>query len=372
MLRFGRHNSRQSQQGFALLLTLIVVLVLSTLVIDLSYSARVAATIAGNQRDSLMANYLAQAGVNISILRLDIDKLIDQTFGKKDDLNELQWSMPFAYPLGLTMLTGQLSQAGISQEMTDKFTKNYDVGGTFQSDVTDESARINLNAVKINGTTPNGSYLILQNLLANKEFKSYFKDRKAQDFMNNLVDWLDEDNISRDLSGGMENDYYQSLRPQFHAKNGPLFTFDEMRLIKDTEGAVLAMLEPYLTVYPYSTSKFLGPDYGKININTADKAVLASIFDRNLVSAPEEIAKKIVEARAKTSFKNKNEFMSLLQNNYGVQQTDINPTVLSLLEVRSDYFRVKSVANVNETEVVIETVIDRSADKPEYYYWKVD
>jgi hypothetical protein len=42
------------------------------------------------------------------------------------------------------------------------------------------------------------------------------------------------------------------------------------------------------------------------------------------------------------------------------------------MDVRSDIFRINSVATVNDTEVEIETLVDHSTDKTQYYYWQVN
>jgi general secretion pathway protein K len=363
---------RIKHQGFALLLTLIVVLILSTLVIDLSYTSRVSATIAGNQRDQTNGIFLAKSGIRFSLLRLEIDKMVDKAFGAKDDLNEAHWTIPFAYPTGLAMLGSQLEESGISKEMAENFSKQYDVGGAFVATITDESSRLNLNAVKVNGNNPNGSYLLLQNLLSSKKFKSFFRDRTPTEVINNLVDWLDDDNISRDLSGGMENDFYQLSKPAYHSKNGPLFSINELALIKKITPELLDALKPFVTVYPYSTTKFLGPDYGHININTIPAELIGALFDTNQVSGADELTKKIVESRDKTSFKNKNEFLAFLDNSFGIPKTALYNDVINNMDVRSDIFRINSVATVNDTEVEIETLVDRSTDKTQYYYWQVN
>ncbi len=365
------YKKQGRQEGFALLLSLVVVVILTTLVVEVSYSSRVAATVAGNHRDGLKAYYLAKSGVDISLLRLEVDKIVDQLSGKKDDFGELHWSLPLAYPEGLALLTGALESTGITQEVSDQFQQQYDIGGSLQSEISDETAKININSMKINGTTPNGTFLLFQNLLFLEEFKDFFKERKQLDVIYNLIDWMDKDGQARGIQGGLEDYYYQSLPQPYHAKNGPFFSVGELRLVKEMDSVLLEALLPYVSVFPYSTTAYLGANYGKVNINTAPATVIAALFDRQQVYSPEELAGKITERREERPFGSTEDFYKTLESLWGVPKDYILKDIQSMLTVRSDTFHVKSVGLVNDSSITIEVVVDRAATTPEFFYWRV-
>lgn len=69
-------RSRNQRSGVALLVAITTMLVLTVLVSELSYVARVRFLIAYHQRDEAQAYWLARSGVNIYILLLSADKEI--------------------------------------------------------------------------------------------------------------------------------------------------------------------------------------------------------------------------------------------------------------------------------------------------------
>ena len=364
---------RHTDGGFALLLTLVVVLILTSLVADLTYSSRVSAAIAANHRDRLKAYYLAKSGVEISMLRLKLDKIVDGTLGKKDNLTELQWAMPFSYPLGLSLLAGNFEGEGITQEVTEAFVQKFDAGGTFDSVITDESGRINVNAIKVTSNNPNGSYFLLLNLLSLPSFKVYFKELKPLEIVDAIVDWLDADQEARGVRSGLEDIYYQGLDRPYHAKNGPFFSLDELRLVQDMDVNLFEEIKSLVTIYPFSTQVVTTNNYGKLNINTAPKLVLAALFNQGYVSAPEDVAKQIVEQRDKVPFDSVKTFLDSLQNNYGIDlEQGIIKDIQSMLTVSSNVFRVESEGTVNKSTVKVQAVVDRSGQEPEYFLWQVN
>ncbi len=81
-------NSRsdiKNEDGIALIITLLVVTLLTALIVEFAYSARVNLSAAGNFRDKQKAYYLAKSGVNFiaGMLRDNYSK------SKKDDLNQM-------------------------------------------------------------------------------------------------------------------------------------------------------------------------------------------------------------------------------------------------------------------------------------------
>jgi general secretion pathway protein K len=360
-------------RGFALLMTLVVVLILTSLVADLSYSSRVSAAVAANHRDRLKAFYLAKSGVEISMLRLKLDKMVDSTLGKKDNMTELQWSMPFSYPLGLSLLAGSLGDEEVPQEATDAFLKKYDAGGTFDSVISDERSRININAIKVTGNNPNGSYFLLLNLLSLPTFKRYFKDSKPIEKVDAVVDWLDADKEARGVRSGLEDIYYQGLEKPYHAKNGPMFSIDELRLVQDMEIDLFEELKPLLTIYPFSTQVVTVKDYGKININTAPKLVIAALFNQGYVSNVEDVAKQVIELRDKVPFASVKVFLETLQNSFGIDlEQGIIKDIQGMLAISSDTFRVDSEGTVNKSTVKVQAIVDRSGNEPEFFLWQVN
>ncbi len=85
--------------------------------------------------------------------------------------------------------------------------------------VNDEAAKINLNTIM--ALDPSGK--TLYNLLM-------ALPNMTPDVADAIVDWIDSDNKPR--ANGAEEDYYQTLTPPYHCKNGPLDSLEELLLVR--------------------------------------------------------------------------------------------------------------------------------------------
>ena len=95
------------------------------------------------------------------------------------------------------------------------------------------------------------------------------------------------------VGGGFEDDYYQSQSPPYRAANRPLLSVDEIGLIEGFDPALVAVVRPYITVYPYVSG--LG-----VNPNTAPPHILSLIYYNDGVEfrlIKEEDVRRILEAR---------------------------------------------------------------------------
>jgi type II secretory pathway component PulK len=100
-------------------------------------------------------------------------------------------------------------QPGVSLQSTDP----YYLG------VIDEGGKINLNALLQVDSSGQTAYNILMNL-----------PNMTDEIANSILDWIDADSDTR--SNGAEDDYYMSLSPPYHCKNGPLDSLEELLLVK--------------------------------------------------------------------------------------------------------------------------------------------
>jgi type II secretory pathway component PulK len=90
---------------------------------------------------------------------------------------------------------------------------------SFRYGVTDESAKINPNAlfqVDPTGTVLYNALLLLPNM--------------TPDVADAIVDWIDPDDDPR--ANGAENSYYMGLSPAYRCKNGPLDTLEELLYVR--------------------------------------------------------------------------------------------------------------------------------------------
>lgn len=84
---------RSDEKGIALIITLLVVTLLTALIVEFAYSARVNLSAAGNFRDKQKAYYLSKSGVNFiaGIMKQDISK---DNANRADDLTKMSGTLP--------------------------------------------------------------------------------------------------------------------------------------------------------------------------------------------------------------------------------------------------------------------------------------
>ncbi|MFZ5861251.1 MAG: type II secretion system minor pseudopilin GspK [Nitrospirota bacterium] len=316
----------RGQRGLALVLTLLVLVLLVTAVLEFDRSTRTAMRAAGNFRDGMKAFHLATSGVAAAqaVLKDDMVKT-----GAVDSLDEL-WATPFPpYPVG----DGAVSLAA-----------------------QDEGGKLNLNAlVTKDGNKPTNPFRIeqLKRLLALKDLDPELADA--------IVDWLDRDDIPGPR--GAEASYYQALDRPYACKNGPLETLAELHLIKGVTDEVYRTISPYLTVY----WNVPGAADDRINVNTADPLILESLPERvsdGVFRFPlsAEQVEQLVAARP---------FSSLNQLN---RVAGLPPAVVSAispqLDVGSRFFSIYSEGEANGVKKSVIAVVER-AGEPVLRYWRL-
>jgi general secretion pathway protein K len=232
-----RRCRRLGEGGFALLITLLVILLLSVIIFDLDFQARADLRSASNFRDDLSAYYLALSGISVGKEILEQDKI--DPLGNADHLGEL-WATPVPpFPLG----EGEIS------------------GG-----IQDELAKINLNALLGDNDQPIK--------WREEQLKRLFQLLEVgPEPVDAIIDWIDKNNDTRGF-GGAEDETYQQLESPYSAKNGPMDTLKELLFIKGIPTEVYEKVLPYVTIYPDSTDKAF---FGKMNVNTADALILQSM-----------------------------------------------------------------------------------------------
>ena len=104
--------------------------------------------------------------------------------------------------------------------------KNINLGnGTVTYQITDENSKTN-----VNGTSRE---ILIKILTASGMQIGEERDIVA----DSILDWIDTDNDHR--LNGAESDYYQSQVPPYNAKNGPIYSLDELLKIKGISREIL-------------------------------------------------------------------------------------------------------------------------------------
>ena len=162
----------------------------------------------------------------------------------------------------------------------------YAIGdGLLTAQIEDERGKFNLNDLAAGGD-PNARKVKV--LRAKRLFELM---QVSPDLVDAIVDWVDQDEVPE--PAGAESLYYQNLKPPYRAANAPLQTLRELRLIKGVTAENFEKIARLVTVYPQEGE-------GRVNLNTAESAVLQALDPR----ISQAVAGEIIQSRLTKRFKN--------------------------------------------------------------------
>ncbi len=239
-------REREGDRGVILIALLWILAVLSIIALSFARETFVEVAASRNSRDLADAYYVARAGISTTIYQILQKKYLPQ----QSPANQL--AVP-ADPIDLGLVTGQLGD------------------GEYEVEIQDESGKINVN---LGGDTTAQQVKALAGVIG-------IDAADAEVIVDSIVDWVDADKVTR--PNGAEDDYYQTLRPPYAARNQFMTTVEELLLVrgitpdyyygrrdKTPDGEIVERygLSRYLTVYSLSN---------RINVNSASIPVLLSV-----------------------------------------------------------------------------------------------
>lgn len=184
-------------------------------------------------------------------------------------------------------------------------------------------------------------------------------DAKAEEIIDAIIDWIDEDEQERDH--GAEKGYYLSLSPPYEARNAPITYPEELLLIRGMTKELLYGNEEYQALSNYLT---VSGREGKININSAPLELLM-ILDENMT---EETAQDLIE------FRQQEDNMQALANQQWYKQVNGSLNFdKDLVAITSQYFAVSVVAKHNAMTRTGKGILERDSEKgaQKLLYWEV-
>ena len=260
--------------------------VLSAAVVEFAYNENVVFSLAQNQQERVQAYFLAVSAINFTKLILKADKEVKGFAKSANKQYGTNVKVPPLYelvPLN-TFLLRQAASMGVGETITTlppegtatpsasgnplgdvqkgvnlfdpKVTEQFlAFEGDFSAVVTEEEAKINLNAFyQLNPKQK--EYLRLRRilffLLASEEFKDFFSNRlkDAEDLAGNIADFIDRDDLNNGLQGeelGPERSKYQD--PNRRPKNGKLISLEELLLVEGMNDDLFEKLKNHVTIY---------------------------------------------------------------------------------------------------------------------------
>jgi general secretion pathway protein K len=265
-----------SRRGFALIMVLFILAMLSTIALHFVSATRQNSALARNLKEETASYYMAVSGYHeaVGYILADNDMSVDFI-----DSEGNFWLDPKVQP--------------ITGERTDET-------GEVIISISDENAKLNINTARITQ---------LRQLF---EYAGFSQD-EINEIIDSILDWKDSD-TEHHLSGA-EDEYYEDLDPPYKAKNAFFDVPDEILLVKGLSGDVFSDPDNVQSVLPYITTF----SRGTLNINAVSEELMAVLGlspveieailkQRNEVSGgfrfiPREFSKYGLNATASNTFK---------------------------------------------------------------------
>lgn len=332
-------SSLGNQDGMALLTTLAVISILVVITLELSKTSRryYFSSVFAKNRQQL--HQMAASGINIGIFLLEDDgkaNAIDTVFDNWANLED------------------------------EQFVEMFD-SGKLQLEVEDLSGRLNVNGlVADGGQEADGEKArqlreVLNRLLLTGFIGEYGED-ETRELVSALVDWIDADDKESDF--GAESAYYRSLEPPYESPNDSVDVLRELLLVRGITAELLfgedgeGGLSDVLAVS--------GSDV-KVNINTAPLALIGALH--------EEMTEELVDALE--DFRTDEENLESLGDVTWYKKVAGWPGDIilpeDLLTVKSNLFKITSIASLNDHQEKITAVVKReTVDNLEIVYKRVE
>ncbi|MCP5058210.1 MAG: type II secretion system minor pseudopilin GspK [bacterium] len=329
--------------GLALLAVMFFILLAVSGIATFLRRATIDGMVVRNRDFSARSEVLARGGIRLATALLLQDRLDETEAAFRAETRHELWAQVGASPL---------------------LVKD---GGELRLRIEDAGARLNLNALVQDGTVRDElaeGFLVevldrvIQEIPGGDEERSYDAEELAQ----NLLDYLDEDNVG--ITGSLEDDYYQRQEPSYRAANRPLLSVDELGLVQGFSGPLVEALRPYVSVYPLT-----GGD--GINPNTAAPWVLALLYhgttsDYRLAVA--DTVRDILELREAGDV--------LCESSEGSECIAVGEAIegeiFPPLTFQTDVFRVEARARYGDVERTVTAWLDRSDPaEPHWLAWDI-
>ena len=335
-----------NSRGTALLITLAVITLVIAVTLEINRQVRSSVTRSAAGTDRIKLIRIASSGINAAQAILVKDR-------NKSDADSL--------------LEDWADDRKVAKVLDDMPFEN----GSVTVNISDELSRIQVNAlVKYPETRSfnERQRIIWEQLIRYAKIQSdQFEDIDPDVIINSAKDWLDtgDDDAITGLSGA-ESDYYMSLDSPYACKNGPFAHIDELALLKGFPMEFLhgsdriPGIAAYLTVrgvFDPGDGKFDYP--GRINLNTAEPAVIAAILpweNKDQALAIVDFRQLLIETDNTAAFQTPLWY----QQAPGCGNLKIDP---ALLTVSSDLFRIESTAALGEARLTVIALVRRENQK---------
>ncbi|MEC7984501.1 MAG: hypothetical protein VX278_05020 [Myxococcota bacterium] len=386
---------QRRRSGVGILLAIAIVAILTVLVTEIIYTARIRMLTAYHQAERSKAYWLAKSGVNIYVLILAANKELGknsmiQQFGLGDSL----WQMVPVINTGLMRMLfvrpsdiseedkeNLQNQKAMSEDLAEASReggligrKNFlDFHGDFSAEIRDNEGRIDLNQLATEtGALQDG--LTAQRifaLMSGEENDAWFLERNLDrwEMIGNIRDWVDTDNMRSGGLGGNEDSLYDRRAPAHFSKNAKFDSLKELRVVEGWQGELYEKFAEQFTIW----------SNGKFNLNSFDDDMHKAMIRSTALSQPTDATldmcmnaggEGVLSMWDVTTFNNANDYATFIQNNCGIE---LDKNKLKNISSTSKVFTIRSTGMVGNSVVTITTVIDYTRRSTgEVKYWRIE
>ena len=319
----------KDRQGFALILTLLMISMI--LVVTLQFNRSVWSGLygAGNLKEAARLRLIARSGYECAVVVLSEDKAQNDV----DTLRE-----PWAQSRQLSLQSTALFE-----------------NGHFMVEISDVCGKIQINQLLDDqGKWRPAQKDMFQRFLLSKSFG--LDSDEVSNLMDSIKDWIDPDNEGTRF--GAESGYYQGLEPPYSCANGPLTSLERLILINGISEELLYGTAEKKGILPYLSVH----GDGKININTAGPLILQALS----TEMNEEMVQDMIAYREDPT-------NDLADPKWYQKVPGMDHIVFDadLLTTQSDYFEIRSAGVLENMEQHLNVSVFRESGKPiQILQWK--
>ncbi len=347
-----RKTKKLNQKGVALLMAMFCVMIMAFLAVEISFDTSVEYILTNKEFHRVKAYEAAKAGLELSLLRVQLFKNVTKQFGDQlkgqESIIQMIWSLPFSWPPMIPESTSIVSKDQLNTSLSESFME-----ARYVTQISAEGSKIDINDLDSpsetlrNATRDQLERIFIQRLENDDDWAQRNRNLNYEEIINNLQDWIDEDTTS--LNGGNENNLYPDVEDDAQIPpNRPFQTMDEIKMVSGVTEDIFRFLLPHITVYGTKG----------ISVNQASPEILQSIDPIINEEMADRIIERINNLDEGGPFRDEQDFMSFI----GANQQTFNPSKIPLLFGSEYNFRIRSIGEFqNVTREIIAIVYDIEA-----------
>jgi len=330
----------RNERGVAMLVAVFAMIMTLVIATEVAYETQVEYLSSAQNLQRIKAYYAAKAGVELSLFRILLYKKTLAQFGDqlKDNKAMLDpiWQFPFIWPP--TDALGDDVNA-VDKELIEKVVKESSMDSQYAVTIVSEGGKIDINDLgSENEALAKGVRAQLQQIFDseienNQEFKDKYQRFEFDELINNIADWIDEDNTSLTNKGDESRLYKQpdDVKNFKLPPNRAFQTVEELHMVASMEDIFFDLLKDKITVYGTKG----------INVNYAPESVLKALDPQINKDLLGEIIKRRSTQELGGPFKDADDFYDFLEAK-GMRTANIKKAELPLLFDAEYNFRIVS------------------------------